>query len=33
LVGNYRPILKVRGSRRETESSILFSFETDFAGG
>ena len=29
----YRPMSGVRGSRPQTESSILFSFETDFAGG
>jgi len=29
----YRPMLGVRGSRPQTKSSILLSFETDFAGG
>jgi len=29
----YRPMSRVRGWRPPTESSILFSFETDFAGG
>ena len=33
-IGVYnRPMFRVRGSQRATESSILFSFETDFAGG
>jgi len=27
-----RPMFRVWGSRRETKSSILFSFETDFTG-
>ena len=32
-VGVYnRPMFRVGGSRRATESSILFSFETDFTG-
>ena len=29
----YRPMFWVRGSRPPPESSILFSFETDIAGG
>jgi hypothetical protein len=28
-----RPMSKMRGSRSPTESSIIFSFEIDFAGG